>query len=172
MATLHHLRRALTVLAVPALLAAGCGGSPSNGNQTGQNSDAQALKWVQCMQQHGVNASESNNGQSTAVRAPTGSNSQQGPSQQQVQAAQQACKQYEPNGGKSSGQPSAQELDRNAKYAQCMTEHGIPTQAQGGGVNVNVPPGTDPSKAQQAEQACQHYRGGSAVPVGHSGSNS
>jgi hypothetical protein len=152
MAPLRHLCCALVV---PALLAA-CGGSPSNGNQANQNSDVQPLKYVQCMQQHGVNATASSDGHGVGVGAP---GPQDGPSQQQQQAAQQACKQYLPNGGQNPGPPSAQQLDQNEKYVQCMNQHGVTAQLQGNGNGVRVGgPGTDPNKMRQAAQACQKYQ--------------
>src|ERR1700716_1708563 len=93
----HHPFRVLAVLAIPALLAAGCGGSPSSGKQSAGQTAAQALKWVQCMNQHGAPASQSNNGQSLGVHVHVGDKN--APGQQKVQAAEQACKQYQPNGG-------------------------------------------------------------------------
>ena len=158
LSSLRHLSCAVAVLAVPVLLAAGCGSSPSNGNQSASQAEAQALRWTQCMQQHGVRAKATSNGHSSSVGVPA-PGQQGGPSQQQLQAAQQACKQYQPNGGQAnSGPPSAQQLDQNEKYVQCMNQHGVPAKAQGGGVEVNVPPGMDPSKAEQAQQACQKYQ--------------
>ena len=43
------------------LLAAGCGGIPIGSPRA--TDDAQAQRWVQCMQQHGVAAGTSQNGQ-------------------------------------------------------------------------------------------------------------
>jgi hypothetical protein len=162
--SLRHLFRAMAVLAVPALLAVGCTGGPLASNKpSGHNSEDQALRYTQCLQQHGVNARSSSSGNSVSISL--GGDGQQPLSQQQLQAAQNACKQYQPGGGKRSGQPSAQELDRMAKFAQCMNQHGIPTQVQNGGLNTNVPPGTDKNNARQAQQACQHYLNGSAGPA-------
>jgi hypothetical protein len=153
--SLRFVCRALAVLAVPALLAAGCGGLPSIGNQdANQNSDAQTLKFVQCMQQHGINAQSGNNGHSVAIRAHVGDKN--APSQQQVQAAQQACKQYEPGGGKSSGQPNAQQMDQMTKYVQCVNQHGGNAKVQGNGIEEGPGPG-GPEQQRQADQACQKY---------------
>jgi hypothetical protein len=155
----HHPFHVLAVLAIPALLAAGCGGSPSSGNQAKQNSEVQALKWTQCMQQHGVTrAKASSNGHSSSVAVPA-PGQPGGPSQQQLQAAQQACKQYQPNGGQSSGPPSAQQLDQNQKYVQCLNQHGVPAQLVGNGSGVKSGgPNVDPKTQQQADQACQKYQ--------------
>jgi hypothetical protein len=155
--TLRHLWCALVVLSAPALLAAACGGSPSNGNQANQNSEVQALKWTQCMQQHGVKAKATSNGHGSSVGVPA-PGQPGGPSQQQLQAAQQACNHYQPNGGQGAGPPSSRQLAQNEKYVQCLNQHGVPAKAQGGGVEVNVPQDMDPNKAQQAEDACQKYQ--------------
>jgi hypothetical protein len=154
----HHLRRRwatrlcravpAVLLIVTAVLAAGCGG----GSASNKPGDALALQWTQCMQQHGIdaNASVNGNGQRN-IQINRG-----GASQQQLQAAENACKKYQPNGGQSGGQLSAQQLDQLAKYAQCMNQHGIPVQQHGGSVYVQGPQ-VDPRKDQQAQQACQHF---------------
>jgi hypothetical protein len=153
----HHPFRVLAVLAIPALLAAGCGGSPSNGKQSAGQTEAQALKWVQCMNQHGVPASQSNNGQSLGVHVHVGDKN--APGQQKVQAAEQACKQYQPNGGAGGGQPSAQQRDQLAKYVQCLNQHGVPAKVQGNGIESHPGPG-GPAQQQQADQACKKYAPG------------
>jgi hypothetical protein len=156
--SLHHPFRVLAMLAVPVLLAAGCGGSPSNGNQSAGQTEAQALKWVQCMNQHGVPASQSNNGQSLGVHVHVGDKN--APGQQKVQAAQQACKQYQPNGGSGGGQASAQRMDQATKYVQCLNQHGASAQvAKDGGIIEGPGPG-GPSQQQQADNACKKYQPG------------
>jgi hypothetical protein len=156
----HHPFRVLALLAIPALLAAGCGGPPSNGNQANQFSEVQALKWTQCMQQHGVTrakATSNGHGGSVAVPAP---GQPGGPSQQQLQTAQQACKQYQPNGGQGNSRPpSAQQLDQNQKYVQCLNQHGVPAQLTDNGNGVKSGgPNIDPNTQQRADQACQKYQ--------------
>jgi hypothetical protein len=162
---LHQLSRALVLLVVPALLAAGCGGSSTGNNKsTSQNSEAQALKWTQCMQQHGINGVSMS---ASGIPTMTGS----APiDEQQLRAAGDACKKYRPNGGQVSGGPSAQQVDQMAKFVQCLNQHGVPAQQQGAG--NRLAPGTDPSKVQQAQQACQHYLNGSGPPAGQPSSGS
>lgn len=164
----HQVCSAMAVAAVTALLAAGCGGFPSIGNQSGnQNGDAQALKWVQCLNQHGAPAHAS----SHSIEVP-GPDDPGGPSQQQVDAAEQACKQYQPADGGSGSRPSSgQQLDQNATYVQCLNQHGVPAQLADNGRAVRVGgPNEDPNKEQQADQACEKYAPGSirAVPGGGS----
>jgi hypothetical protein len=154
----HHPFRVLAVLAVPALLAAGCGGSPSNGSQANQNPDVQALKWTQCMQQHGVRAKATSNGHGGSVGVPA-PGQPGGPSQQQLQAAQQACKQYQPNGGQgNSGPPSAQQMDQMEKFAQCLRQHGVTAKVQGNGIEEQPGP-AGPDQQAQAENTCRKQTG-------------
>jgi hypothetical protein len=122
--------------------------------QPGQpESDTQTLKYVQCMQQHGVNAKTGSSGQGVGVPVAGQPGSS---SEQQVQAAQQACRQYLPNGGMSPHRPSTQQMDRMAKLVQCLNQHGVPAQQSQGGP-IQWPQGTDQSKVHQAMQACRQY---------------
>jgi hypothetical protein len=160
---LRHPFRALALLAVPALLAVGCGGSPSTGNHANQGSDVQLQRYVQCMNQHGVHVSVSN-GQPVIGPAPNSAGASPGGNapethqavDPQVQAADNACKQYRPNGGTTTDQPSAQQLDQMAKYVHCLNQHGIPAQLQGS--RITLPSGSDPRLIKQdAPQACKQY---------------
>jgi hypothetical protein len=136
-----------------ALLAAGCGAAAPAADTSGSQNDVQALKYAQCMQQHGIDASV--DGHNVAI----GGNGQTY-SRQQMQDAQTACKQYLPNGGRSTPPPSAEQLDRVARYAQCLDQHGVPAQAQGGVLRTG---GGDPEKWAQAEKACQQYAGSGPI---------
>jgi hypothetical protein len=160
---LHHLSRALVLVAVPALLAAGCGGSsPSGGNRSaGQSPEDQQVQLVQCLRQHGVNASLQG-GQVTIQPGPGGS-----PPDAQGQAAR-ACAKYAPNGGQPHP-PSAQWQDAMTKFAQCMRGHGIPVQdpqSGGGGGEITRNIDTNSSQFKQAMQACQHYMPGNPPAAG------
>jgi hypothetical protein len=180
--------RIVVALAVPALMAAGCGianpFAPSNAAAR-TNAEQLALKWTQCMRAHGVNVSDPGaNGairiQSTANPSNGGSSSDGGKAvagagsgsgnsttgggpPPEIQAAMDACKQYQPNGGRNAGPPSQAQIDAATKFAQCMRDHGIPMadpDTSGGGVRITVSPGTgqpDPTQMQQAQTACQHF---------------
>ena len=177
--------RALVVLGALPLLAAGCSVAnpfaPSNASAK-QASHEQALKWAQCMRQHGVNVSDpDSNGRVRIQATPGGGGAPGGASSgsggavtggangsgegapPEIQAAMDACKQYRPNGGQAGGPPSQAMIDAGTKYAQCMRDHGIPIQdpkVSGGAISIQASPGAfDPSsdQFQQAQQACQHY---------------
>ena len=154
------LVRALVVLAVAPLLATACVGNPFAPKDTTaqQKHDAEqmALKWTQCMRDHGVDVPDPGTNGTITV-------SGQAQDQQQVQDAMHACKQYQPRGGNGPGKVDQKALDQMTKYAQCMRDHGIPMQdpkASGWGVQMttggegSVDPNSD--QFQQAQQACQH----------------
>jgi hypothetical protein len=173
----HAVRTLATLVLVPALVAA-CVSNPfAPKSPTGQNSEQMRLEWAQCMRQHGVNVSDPNQSGNLVVgptpdagAGGTGAGNT-GPSgtvdaggDQVFQAALNACKQYQPNGGQGSGQPDPRMLDAATRFAQCMRDHGIPMQdpqASGGGVRMSGggPGAPDPNSDQfkQAQQACQHY---------------
>jgi hypothetical protein len=181
--------RILVALAVTAFLTAGCGianpFAPSNAAAK-TNAEELALKWAQCMRQHGVNVSDPGPNGAITIQASADPNASPKPAgagsgggtgiggggtqttgggpPAEVQAAMDACKQYQPNGGRSSGPPSQQQIDALTKFTQCMRDHGIPMsdpQTSGGAVRIQSSPGAGPqpndSQFQQAQQACQHF---------------
>jgi len=163
------------VLGVALLLAAGCGVAnpfaPANASAK-QKAQETALKWAQCMRQHGVNVPDPGPNGSISVQRGSDTAGKVGgvtagggvdPQSQQFQDAMNACKRYQPTGAQGAGPPSQQMLDNAAKFAQCMRDHGVPMedpQVSGGGVRVgggsnSIDPSSDQFK--QAQQACQHY---------------
>jgi hypothetical protein len=151
--TSRHVPAVLSV--VIALLAAGCGGiGPANAGSGGTPGDEQAQRYAQCLQQHGIQASADG----PNVQIGGGG---QGPDQQQWQAAQAACKQFSPNGSGARPPASGQDLDRVAKYVQCMNQHGVPLQEKGGAVETGG--NVDPAKMDQADKACQQVAGSGPI---------
>jgi hypothetical protein len=72
-----------------------------------------------------------------------------------MQAAQAACKQFQPNSGGANQPPSAQQLDQAAKYVQCVNQHGGDAQvAKDGGIMEQPGPG-GPDVQAQADDACR-----------------
>jgi hypothetical protein len=181
---MRALRTGLTA-AVPlagALLLGACGGHSSGPgvatvNGTGaanhasasptpsMDREAQLLAYTQCMRQHGVNMADpdtSNGGLSISV--PGGAK----PGDPRFDEAQNACKQYLPNGG-APPSLSPQQVEQMRQYAQCMRDHGVqmddpdPNSGAiriGGGAGAGASPGdkaqvlNDPA-FQAAQQACQ-----------------
>jgi len=168
----RNVIRVMLALAAAAALAAACGVANPFSRAAASTSDQdELLKWAQCMRQHGVNVSDPVNGDIRITVTPAPGRtapSSNGPVEgnPQFQAAQNACKQYAPNGGNGGGPPSQAEIDQATKFAQCMRDHGIPMQdpkVQGSGISLQGGgPGMDPnsSQFQQAQQACAKYMPG------------
>ena len=181
-------RTTLVTLAVAALALGACSvANPFAASGTSANQSAQelALKWAQCMRQHGVNIPDPNgngffvrNGTApSAGGSPSSGNTSApvgiDPGSPQFQAAQNACKKYQPQGARAGGPPSQQQIDDLTRFAQCMRQHGIPMsdpQVSSDG-RVSITASAPPSSAsvnsdqfQQAQQACQHNLPGGAPP--------
>jgi hypothetical protein len=154
--------RAALILTIAITLAAACGvANPFASAAAGVSRQDQLLKWAQCMRQHGVNMPDPVNG---TFRFQ---GNRPDPNSSQFQAAQNACKQYEPNGGNGPGRANQQQLDQATRFAQCMREHGIPMSdpqtLPGGGISfpraspVPSQPGPSTDQFNEAQQACSQY---------------
>jgi hypothetical protein len=125
--------RLLAVVALP-LLAAGCGssgGTPQVASLTTGSSTTTSTKpivprggsfvrFVTCMQQHGVQAQLGPGGRGVSI-----SGSPNGPS---IDGAQTACKKYLPGGGPPALTPAqvAERAKAMLAFAKCMRKHGVP----------------------------------------------
>jgi hypothetical protein len=111
----------------------------------------QALNFARCMRAHGVDVPDPdpNGGGGIRINAGKGTRAK-------VEAAQQACKQYLPNGGEPPSL-SPQEMEQLRKFAKCMRDHGInvadPDPANPG-IRINGAGPGDP-KFKAAQDACQ-----------------
>jgi hypothetical protein len=141
-----RLRYGLAVLAVFAL--AGCGSHGGNAT-TSPSADAQdaAVKFAQCMRQHGVNVEDPTPGD-PGIRI-TGKKLDD----TKVQAASRDCAKYRPNGQLNPDDPTVR--DQMLKMAQCLRAHGvqIADPQPGQGLQLKVKRGD--TKAQQAMEACR-----------------
>jgi len=115
------------------------------------------IKYAQCMRQHGINMPDpQGNGRIAAIagvdpKDPAGA--------QKAQAANTACAKDLPNGGK----PTAVDLQKQLKFAQCMRQHGVnepdPSPNGGGqGISLNL---NDPA-TKTALRACDPAMAGGA----------
>jgi hypothetical protein len=168
------MRRVLGVGAVAllAVVAAGCGGSKSpsvaslgpsttsttpsssSGDAGGKPSTTDMIKFVHCMQSHGVDAQLGEGGRGVSISARPGSNAQ-------LQRAQKACQKLLPGGGPKAMTPAQQaaDLKRLVKLSKCMRAHGIknfPDPTGSGGIQLNASSGLDPRSPQfqAAAKAC------------------
>jgi hypothetical protein len=168
------------VLAVVALLVAGCSGSKSDssgvasvngsGGQASAttapkaNQEQQLLDFTKCMREHGVNMADPtvDAGGNVRLQPPTGGDR---PSQATLDAARKACQQYLQGAIQGfTGQSQTQFRDSLLQYAQCMRKNGYdmpdPTfSGQGtasGGPFGSAVDQNDPA-FKKANAACQHY---------------
>jgi hypothetical protein len=118
----------ITVMAAAALLAAGCGGSPSSagsGGSPGAGGSANSripVAYSRCMRSHGIPnfPDPDSNGQiskEAIIQLPV--------SGSRLQAAQRACQALWPYQAPTQAQ-QRQELADDLKFAQCMRSHGLP----------------------------------------------
>jgi hypothetical protein len=132
-----------------------------------------ALAYARCMRQHGINLPDPKvdaNGH-IAQQLPSGVD----PDAPKFKAANQACKQYLPDGGEP---PKAdpQQQQQMLAFARCMREHGIniPDPKPDGGIDVDGAKGVNPEdpKFKAAFKACEQYEprgGGERVDSGPQG---
>jgi hypothetical protein len=131
------------------------GSAPASSAGANQPEKEAALKFAQCMRDNGVSTFPdpklSDNGEAQ-LSTPDGVD------KSKLDAAQEKCKQYLPNGG----EPQRLDPQKQAKvreYSQCMRDHGIakfPDPDENGGIAITGGPGLDPMSAEfkVAEQEC------------------
>jgi hypothetical protein len=117
----------LAALALIALIGAGCGGSSDSGgsNTTAANQE-KAVKFAECMREHGVSQFPDPdasgkltvdgviNGSSIDPDGPTWNN------------ALDACKDLQPPGFTGGGERSSSQQEAALRFAQCVRENGVP----------------------------------------------
>ena len=115
--------------------------------------EAMQLKFAQCMRQHGVNMPDPKAGRMSMMLKKG--------EETKVKAAQEACKQYLPNGGQPDGKADPKMRDQAVKFAQCMRQHGVnvPDPGADGALKIdgrNMPQ----AKMEAAQKACSQYQPG------------
>ncbi len=160
----------LSVLCVASagLLVAACGGSsPSSTDSSTQAKEQQAevknADFAKCLREHGIEATAATGpgGQGHGLRIKgTG-----GPAK--MEAAQSACKKYQPEPQKLNLSPQEKVAQEEAvqKFAKCMREHGVKVEAttKGGGIQIAIhahpgeagAPNPESPAFQKAQNSCQ-----------------
>jgi hypothetical protein len=163
---LRSRQLALTLLTLPMLALAACGGSsPSSTDSSTQASEQQAevkfADFAKCLREHGIEATTATGpgGEGHGLRIKGAS----GPAK--MEAAQQACKKYQPAPQKLnlSPQEKVERAEAVEKFAKCMREHGIEVHASSseGRVSIQIhgKPGAGPNPEspafQKAQSSCQ-----------------
>ena len=139
-----------------------------------------ALKFAQCMREHGINMPDPKAGSSGefSINLPDGTDPTK------ADAATQQCKQYMPNGGEPQ-KMDPQRLEQMQKFAKCMRDNGVPNfqdpdpnggmkveqHSAGDGSSNSTAGGIDPNdpKFKAAEQACAKYQPAGQGPGTSSG---
>jgi len=151
-----------TIAASLALVACGESASKSNG---AKDDEQQLVKFAKCMREHGLDVSTPTGGSGQIRIAGKGKPG----NIHQLEAAQQACKRYQPSGPKQSLSPQekVQREEQVLKFAKCMREHGVDVHASTaeGGAQIKIqsragtggPRGPNPDSPafQAAQKACQ-----------------
>ncbi|GAA3619806.1 hypothetical protein GCM10022419_126780 [Nonomuraea rosea] len=112
-----------------------------------------ALKFAQCMREHGVDMPDPEPGGPIAIQERAGDG-------EKAKKAQEACKQFlQAAVGEQGKGIDPGERDMLVKLAQCMRQHGIdmPDPGADGKVEINVPAGTPEEKVKQAHEACKEF---------------
>jgi hypothetical protein len=159
----------LTVLCVASasLPLAACGGSsPSSTSSAAKEQQAEVKNadFAKCLREHGIEASTTTapgggKGHGLQIRGSGGP--------AKMEAAQKACKKYQPEPEKInlSPQQKVEQEEAVQKFAKCMREHGIKVEASssGGGVHIGTrvhageagAPNPESPAFHNAQQSCQ-----------------
>lgn len=176
---------AAAAVAAIAVLAAGCGsaspnstvanvGSGPSATSTGAGASdrpgtpaaffSKALKFSRCMRAHGVpdfpDPQQNGHGVSLTLHAHPGGD--QNPNSPQFQAAQRACRAYQP-APPSNAAPNPKLQQQALAFAACMRAHGVPNfpdpKVSGNALQLGGPSGKDfnptSPQFQAAQKACQ-----------------
>jgi hypothetical protein len=156
---------AVLCVAATSLLLAACGGSspsPTSSAAKEQQAEVKFADFARCLREHGIEATTATGpgGEGHGLRIK-GSG---GPAK--MEAAQKACKKYEPEPQKLnlSPQEKVERAEAVEKFARCMREHGIEVHASSseGRVSIQIhgkPGGGGPNPEspafQKAQSSCQ-----------------
>jgi hypothetical protein len=122
--------------------------------------EEQAVKFAQCLREHGIEVEDPVDGQMPAV--PQGA-----ATDEELEAAEEACREYQ-GGTPKTKQVSEEDLAKLREMSQCMRDHGYPNfpdpDPDKGGIILGDDSGIDLNdpKVQQAQQEC----GMEGTPVG------
>lgn len=143
-----------------------CGGNDDSGSPARASAEDQALKFAQCMRENGIDLADPEVGADGGMVQRLGGPGSEGRiDPQRLEAAQKACRKYQPDIERDLSPEEQQEFrDRILEHTKCMREHGIdmpdPQFEGGGAVVVRGGPGArsvnpDSPAFRKADQACR-----------------
>jgi hypothetical protein len=138
-------QRFALLVAAPLLLLglAACGSGDTSGgaasDASSEDPQEQAVKWAQCMRDHGVDVPDPQPDDKGRVRIRLGGDEKV--QKDKVNAALEACKEFSPLGDSGrledlKNDPDFQEAQ--LRWAQCMRDHGVDVPDPGGGEQGGV----------------------------------
>jgi hypothetical protein len=154
---------AAALLAAGAIAVASCGGDPADADGEGQAASRDAaLKFAQCMREHGVDMADPGTGGRATLKVGPGEKT----TPEEMEEAEKACEKYQTDIEPPELSEEQQQEFKEAAlaHARCMREHGIenfpdPTLDEDGGVQVRITQGSgiDPEDDdfKDAQEACK-----------------
>ncbi len=135
-------------------VASGSGAQPTTPSSSASPSlsrDEKAVKFTQCLRENGLNVPDPEPGKGPMLKFGPDS----GVSQEQVQKAMEACREYNPQ---ADAAPNPQQEENGRKHAECMRKNGVekfpdPKPGQRG-IMIGPEVGEDPD-FQKAQETCQ-----------------
>jgi hypothetical protein len=172
------MRRTLLALIAALALLSGCAGDNDKGDGIATAGDgkasastdandgdiaAQTAKYAQCMRDNGVDMPDPEVNENGGVKFGGPATDGQPVDREKVQAAQEKCKQYLPNGGEPP-KLTTEQLDQMRKFSQCMRENGypdFPDPQPDGGIRIEADGQNDmdpdSEKWKEAHKKCEQY---------------
>ncbi|MFC4121001.1 hypothetical protein [Nonomuraea zeae] len=137
----------------PASASATASASPS----ATMDADEAALKFAQCMREHGVDMADPKGGR-LQLMIPEGTD------KKKAEQADKACRPIMESAVRDRATPSQEDFDRMLKFAQCMREHGIDMADPKPGEGLRVQLKGSKDKLDAAHKACEKYGPGFGKP--------
>ena len=162
----------VALLATAAAVTAGCGGGSNDTPNAAASDSANAVKFSQCMREHGISDFPDPDSQGRMkINVTPGSDLD--PNKPQFKAAQKACAKYQERAGGHFDKAQQQQMQQAAlNFARCMRAHGVdfPDPRFSGGKVSMGGPGLNPNDPnfRSANQACQKLMPG-PKPIGGPG---
>ncbi|GAA3557127.1 hypothetical protein GCM10022419_042220 [Nonomuraea rosea] len=144
----------------PASPAASTPGSASP--SAGMRMDEAALKFAQCMREHGIDMPDPKGGR-IELMIP------QGTDKKKAEQAHEQCRHIMESVVGDRPTPSQQDYDRMVKFAQCMREHGIDMKDPKPGEALRIEMKGSKEKGDAARKACEEFAPGLGKPKSTAG---